>query len=124
MFLTLFFIFLILVLVFEANVTLINKKGISVSLVFTLIVITLTCAYSFYFEGSDYAKENRLFKLLLVDFIMSFVPLSITFLLAWFSRQAKPTTIHVIAILTALILTALFPIFALFTSCYTGLDCV
>ena len=124
MFLTLFVIFLILVLVFEVNVTLINKKGILISIVFTLIVIALTCAYSFYFEGSDYAKETRPFKLLLVDFIVSFVPLGITFTLAWFSRQCKQRTIHVIAIVTALVQTALFPIFALLTSCYTGLDCV
>ncbi len=124
MFLTLFFIFLILVVMFEASVTLINKKGISISIVFTLIVIALTCAYSFYFEGSDYAKETRPFKLLFVDFIVSFVPLGITFTFAWFSRHCTQRTIHVIAVVTALVQTALFPIFVLFTSCYTGLDCV
>ena len=124
MFLTLFVIFLILVFVFEANVTLINKKGITVSIAFTFSIFALICAYSFYFEGSAYARETRTLKLLLVNFIICFVPLSITWALAWFSKQQTPRAIHTIAIVTALIQTALFPIFALFTSCYTGLDCI
>jgi hypothetical protein len=110
--------------VFEANIALINKKGIATSITFTFFVIAMLCAYSFYFEGSDFAKEKWPFKLLLVDFIICFVPLALTFTLAWFARQYKQTTIHSIAIATALVQTALFPIFALFTSCYTGLDCV
>ncbi len=109
---------------FEVNIALINKKGITASIVFTLFVIAMLCAYSFHFEGSDFAKETMPFKLLLVDFIISFVPLALTFALAWFARKYKQSTIHIIAVVSALAQTALFPIFALITSCYTGLDCV
>jgi hypothetical protein len=109
---------------FEANIALINKKGIVAAITLTFFVIAILCAYSFYFEGSDFAKERWPLKLLLVDFIISFVPLALTFTLAWFARQYKQTTIHIIAIVSALVQTALFPIFALVTSCYTGLDCV
>lgn len=109
---------------FEADVAFINKKSISFSIIVTFVVIALLCAYRFYFEGSGYAKETKLFKLLLVYFIHSFVPLTLTLALAWFSRDYKQTTIHIIAIISALVQTALFPFFALITICYTGLDCV
>ena len=124
MFLTLFVIFLILVLVFEANIAFINKKGLSFSVKFTIVVIVFLCAYRFYFEGSDYAKETKLFTLLLVYFIHSFVPLTLTFALAWFTHDYKKTTIHIIAIISSLIQTAIFPFFALMTVCFTGLDCL
>jgi hypothetical protein len=108
---------------FEANVALLNGKGRIVSVIFTLLVLTLLCAYSFYFEGSSYARESRPFKLLLVNFISTFIPLCITYIFAWFSKKQKQGTIHFFAILSAFVNTATFPFLALFTSCYTGLDC-
>jgi FtsH-binding integral membrane protein len=109
---------------FEANVALINKKGKMVSVLFTLLVLTLLCTYSFYFEGPIHVKESRPFKLFLVYFITTFIPLCITFIFAWFSKQHKQGAIHFIAILSAFINTAVVPFLALFTSCYTGLGCV
>jgi hypothetical protein len=108
----------------EASVVLINRKNVASSVAFNVLVIFILCVYSFYFEGSAYARETKPIKLFLVDFIIIFVPIAITFALAWFIRRNTQNKIHITAVASALIITAVFPIFALYTSCYTGLDCI
>jgi len=122
----LFFVlaFTIMVAAFELNIVIQRKKGLLASIVFTCFILILLCVYSFFNEASDYARESKTIKLIFVNFIAFLIPSISIVWLAWVSRKLKHITLHLVSIAVAAVNTALFPIIALYTSCYTGLDCI
>ncbi|GHB79772.1 hypothetical protein GCM10008107_31490 [Psychrosphaera saromensis] len=116
--------FSVLFIGFQLNAFIQRKRGLLVSIVFTSVVIVLLCIYAFFTESSSYARESQTIKLIVVNFIIFLIPSVVIVWLAWISRAVKPMTLHIISIVVAILLTAAFPLIALFTSCYTGLDCI
>ncbi|WP_220387989.1 hypothetical protein [Shewanella woodyi] len=108
---------------FQLNAFIQRKKGLLASIVFTSVVLVLLCVYAFFTESS-YARESQVIKFTVVNFIIFLIPSIVIIWLAWISRALKPMTLHIISIVVAILLTAAFPLIALFTSCYTGLDCI
>lgn len=116
--------FSVLFIGFQLNAFIQRKRGLLVSIVFTSVVIVLLCIYAFFTESSSYARESQTIKLIVVNFIIFLIPSIVIVWLAWISRAVKPMTLHIISIVVAILLTAAFPLIALYTSCYTGLDCI
>ena len=109
---------------FQLNAFIQRKRGLLTSIVFTSVVLVLLCVYAFFIESSSYARESQTIKLIVVNFIIFLIPSIVIVWLAWISRAVKPMTLHIISIVVAILLTVAFPLIALFTSCYTGLDCI
>ena len=124
MYLTFAVIFMIIIFAFKFNVIIQKRKGFIYSVAFTFVLLVALCIHGFYSEGSDYARESQTFKLILVNFIVVLIPSIITLFAAWFCRNLKPLALHSFGILVAIVNTASFPFIALFTGCYTGLDCI
>lgn len=124
MYLFFFLAFIIMVTVFELNIVIQRKNGLLASILFTCSISILLCVYSFFNEASDYARESKTMKLVFVNFIAVLTPTISIIWLAWVSRKLKPITLHLVSIIVAAVNTVLFPFIALYTSCYTGLDCI
>jgi hypothetical protein len=124
MYLLLALAFAIMVAVFELNVVIQKNNGQLTSILFTCFISMLLCAYLFFYEASDYARESKTMKLIFVNFItVALSSISIIWL-SWLSRKLKRITVHLVSILVAAVNTTLLPFIALYTSCYTGLGCI
>lgn len=124
MYLTFTVIFMIIIFAFEFNVIIQKRKGFIFSVAFTFVLLIALCINGFYTDSSDYARESQAFKLILVNFIVVLIPSLITLFSAWFCRNLKPLALHSSGILVSIVNTASVPFIALFTGCYTGLDCM
>jgi cytochrome bd-type quinol oxidase subunit 2 len=110
--------------VFESINTIQKQKGLSHSAAFSFMILIVACSYSVYFEASEYARESQMVKLILVNVIAFFVPLSIFIGIAWVSKNTEPFMSRIISFASALLNTAFFPFWALVTGCYLQLDCI
>jgi hypothetical protein len=109
---------------FQLNAFIQRKQGLLASIAFTSIVLVFLCVYAFFAESSSYARESQTIKLIFVNLIIFLLPSIVIVWLSWVSRRFKPINFHIISIVAAVLLTAAFPFIALFTGCYTGLDCI
>ena len=110
-------------ILFELNFLILKHKGVTSSVVFIGLAIVTFCLYS-YFDTPDFIREIKGFLLVLNHFIFALIPAVTIFWFSWKVRQRDHNEIHFIAIALALMNTIIFPVVALFTSCYTGLDCI
>jgi len=116
-------IFTIIVILFELNFLILKHKGVTSSVVFVVLAIVTFCLYS-YFDTPDFIREIKGYLLVLNHFIFALIPALTIFWFSWKVRQRNHNEIHFTAIALALVNTIIFPAVALFTSCYTGLDCI
>ena len=79
---------------------------------------------SYFFEASEFGRENRLISLLLVNAIVLSIPLIIMSSTVVFSSTASQTRSHIIAVVLSIVLGLVFPFFALVTACSVGSDCI
>jgi hypothetical protein len=85
--------------------------------------IGLYC-YAYFFEASDYGRENRTSMLLLVNVIVYSLPVAIMSFIVVISAKKTNYIQHVIAVISSILLGLLFPVFALLTACNIGSDCI
>jgi hypothetical protein len=113
-----------MVAAFELNIVIQRRNGLLASIIFTCFVSILLCGYLFFIEATDYARESKTIKLIFVNFIAVLMPSISIVWLAWVSRKLTRKALHLVSIVVAAVNTALLPFIALYTSCYTGLDCI
>jgi hypothetical protein len=87
------------------------------------IFIVLYC-YAYFFQASDFGRENQLMTLLLVNAIVYSVPLAIMSFTLTRARKCSIKIQHTIALVLSVFLGWLFPFFALLTACGVGSDCL
>ena len=88
------------------------------------IVFVILYGYSYFFEASEFGRENRLFSLLLVNAIVLSLPLVIMSLTVVFSSTVSQKSSHIIAVVLSIVWGLVFPFFALITACSVGSDCI
>jgi len=122
----LFFIscFIFLVLSFELNFFIQKSKGIMSSISFIITLVIGFCLYGFFGEASQYARETKAGLLIFVYVVSSLLPAISILWLAWLNKHLMQKEIHALAIAVAVVNTGLLPFISLYTSCYTGLDCI
>jgi hypothetical protein len=122
----LFFIsyFVLLVLSFELTFFIQKSKGILFSILLIITLVIVFCVYGFFGEASQYARDTKAGLLIFVYVVSSLLPATSILWLAWLNKHLMQKEIHALAIAVAVVNTGLLPFILLFTSCYTGLDCI
>jgi hypothetical protein len=108
----------------ELGYLIIKRFKISGLIFFAIFVFISLYYYSYFFETSDYGRENRASMLLVVNAIVYSVPLAIMFSIIVFSKKKPDNIQHIIAAISSILLGLLFPVFALLTACSVGADCL
>lgn len=91
---------------------------------FSALVFIILYCYAYFFEASEFGRENRLLSLLLVNAIVFAMPLTIMSLVVVFSSALSQKSRHVIAAFLSIVLGLAFPFFALIIACSVGSDCI
>jgi hypothetical protein len=115
---------LVLVIAFKINFYILKTKGLVSSVFFILTLVIVFCAYGYFFEASQYARETKIGLLIFVYFVSSLLPAISIVWLSWSNKHLEQNSVYALAIVVAVVNTALLPFISLFTSCYTGLDCI
>ncbi|WP_109339820.1 hypothetical protein [Saliniradius amylolyticus] len=108
----------------ELGYLIIKRFKISGLIFFAIFVFISLYYYAYFFEASDYGRENRASMLLVVNAIVYSVPLVIMFSIIVFSKKKPDNIQHIIAAISSMLLGLLFPVFALLTACSVGADCL
>jgi hypothetical protein len=108
----------------ELGYLIIKRFKISGLIIFAIFVFISLYYYAYFFEASDYGRENRASMLLVVNAIVYSVPLAIMFIIIVFSKKKPDNIRHIIAAISSILLGLLFPVFALLTACSVGADCL
>jgi hypothetical protein len=108
----------------ELGYLIIKRFKISGLIFFAIFVFISLYYYAYFFEASDYGRENRASMLLVVNAIVYSVPLAIMFSIIVFSKKKPDNIQHIIAAISSILLGLLFPVFALLTACSVGADCL
>jgi Kef-type K+ transport system membrane component KefB len=113
-----------LVLSFELTFFIQKSKGILFSILLIITLVIVFCVYGFFGEASQYARDTKAGLLIFVYVVSSLLPATSILWLAWLNKHLMQKEIHALAIAVAVVNTGLLPFILLFTSCYTGLDCI
>ncbi|KPZ67641.1 hypothetical protein AN944_03983 [Shewanella sp. P1-14-1] len=108
----------------ELGYLIIKRFNISSLIFFAICVFISLYYYAYFFEASDYGRENRASMLLVISSIVYSVPLAIMFIIIVFSKKKPDNIQHIIAASLSILLGLLFPVFALLTACSVGRDCL
>ena len=108
----------------ELGYLIIKRFKISGLIFFAIFVFVSLNYYAYFFEASDYGRENRASMLLVLNAIVYSVPLAIMFSIIVFSKKKPDNIQHIIAALSSILLGLFFPVFALLTACSVGTDCL
>ncbi len=119
---TLFFICFIVI---EAMLWLLENRGFKQELTFASLVFIALVLYSFFGFATEFGREHKAFLLAANNVITVAVPLGTFVLLNYYLHKVTEVTLkHFIVTFASVVFGFVWPIFALYTSCITGLDCV
>ena len=91
---------------------------------FSSLVFAVLFLHGYFYESSDFAKENSHTKLVISLCIIYFVPVALLATIAKLCEKLSYLKSSVIAVISSIIVGASWPIFVLLTICSIGLDCV
>ena len=118
-------LFLICFSVIEGLLWVHENRGVKEELGWSVLLVVGLVLYLFYGEASEYARENKALLLLLNDIVFVITPLWLILLFNRFHHKLENIAPkHTAAVLVSAILGLTLPMFALITSCFTGLDCL
>ena len=117
-------IFLISLIVAEALIYAQRRMRGVFAFISASILVIVFCAYGFYFDTAEFAREGRILKLIIGGLIIYGVPIYLFYLVGWLLRKRDEINHHIAAVLFASFNALVFPIFALITVCTLGIDCV
>ena len=91
---------------------------------FSSLVFAVLFLHGYFYESSDFAKENSHAKLIISLCIIYFVPVALLATMAKLCEKLSYLESCVIAVISSIIVGASWPVFVLLTICSIGLDCV
>jgi uncharacterized iron-regulated membrane protein len=91
---------------------------------FAIASFILLYCYAYFFEASDFGRENQSMMLLLVNAIVYSVPLAIMSFTLTRIGKCSIKIQHAIALVLSVVLGCLFPVFGLLIACGIGSDCL
>ncbi len=91
---------------------------------FSCLVFAVLFLRGYFYESSDFAKENSHAKLIISLCIIYFVPVALLATIAKLCEKLSYLKSSVVAVISSIIVGASWPVFVLLTICSIGLDCV
>lgn len=118
-------LYLVSIITIETLLYVKEKWGVKKQLLASFAFSVCFVAFLYFIEASSLGRETKPILLALNNIITVVGSLAVVLLLLQFVEASKSKTgKHVGANIIAVVVAITYPIFALYTSCYTGLDCL
>ena len=102
-----------------------EKKGLKAELVAACVLVFILTALGNYQEHNAFSKENQYWLLTIVNAVSIFMPTAALVMgIQFFIKFTRGTSKHVAIALLSIMTMFLWPMWVLFVTCSSGLDCL